>query len=95
MFIAAAKLILDYYGNTSLPSKRAEIRALLKDIQKTFNVSAVEVEDHDDFERCVLGLTLVASTEAGAKSALKRMLEHIDANSFARVVMEDSHVARF
>lgn len=92
MFIGAAQVILDFYGNVEIKTKRQNIAALLEDLHKKFNVSATEVADFDDTERCVLGVSLVAGTAAGAQAAIKKTLEYIDSNSFARVAMEDSDV---
>ncbi|MEW6057130.1 MAG: DUF503 family protein [Bdellovibrionota bacterium] len=92
MFVAAGKIILDFYGNQNIKAKRQNMAELLSDLHKQFNISAVEVEDFDDLERCVIGLALSAGTEQGARSALKKVLEHVDTNSFARVVVEDTEV---
>ncbi len=90
MIVASARVILDFYGNQNLKKKRDELEALFKETKRKFNISILEVEDFDDYERCVFGVALVACDEKGARSGLRKLLEHIDASSFARVVMEDS-----
>ena len=92
LYVAASKIILDYYGNQALASKRREIEGLLSDIRRHHNVSAVEVADFDDLERCVIGLSLSAGTEKTAREAMKKVLEYIDSHAFARVVLEDTDV---
>ena len=92
MWIAAGKVILDFYGNQNIKQKREQMGSLLNDIHKQFNVSATEVSDYDDLERCVIGLALSAGTEHGARSAMKKILEHIDCNAFARVAVEDTDI---
>lgn len=92
MFIAASKVILDFFGNQNLKKKRDELDALLKELRRKHNVSATEVEDFDDYERCIFGVSLVAGNEKTARSAMKKTLEYIDSNSFARVVMEDIEI---
>jgi uncharacterized protein YlxP (DUF503 family) len=92
MFVAAGKVILDFWGNQNIKEKRRQMEALLQELHKQFNISATEVADFDDTERCVIGLALAAGTEQGARSAMKRVLEHIDTTSFARVMVEDTDV---
>ncbi len=92
MWVAAGKVLLDYWGNTSIKDKREKLSALIDDVRKQFNVSALEVSDFDDLERCMIGLALTAGTEQGARLAMKKLLEYIDSNAFTRVVMEDTDV---
>jgi uncharacterized protein YlxP (DUF503 family) len=95
MYVSSAKIVLDFYGNHNTKKKRDELERLIKSLRQKFNVSALEVEDFDDPERCVLGLSLVAANAVTAKSAIKKIVEYIDANSFARVVMEDAETSKF
>lgn len=90
MWVAAGKVILDFWGNQSLKEKRHNMDELLADLRRDFNISAVEVSDFDDLEKCVIGLALAAGTEKSARAAMKKVLEHIDTTAFARVVVEDT-----
>jgi len=92
MFIAASKLVLDYYGNQNLKKKREEMTALFLDLKRRFNVSVLEVEDFDDYERCVFGISLVASDERAARAAAEKCIAYIDGIAFARVMMDDTDV---
>jgi uncharacterized protein len=90
MYVAAGKIILDFYGNQNIKEKRHQMSDLLGDLHKQFNISATEVADFDDLERCVIGLALSAGTEQGARTAMKKVLEYIDTSAFARVMVEDT-----
>ncbi|MGE4232694.1 MAG: DUF503 family protein [Bacteriovoracia bacterium] len=92
MYIASGKIILDFYNNDSIGKKKSNLTSLVKEVHQKFNVSAVEVADFDDPERCVIGISLVASTQRSAKAAIDKVLEHIDTHAFARVVVEDTDV---
>jgi uncharacterized protein YlxP (DUF503 family) len=92
MWVAAGKVILDFHGNLNLKDKRHQLAELVDDVHRKFNASAAEVADFDDLERCVIGLALAAGTEQGARSAMKKILEHIDTTSFARVMVEDTDI---
>lgn len=92
MWVSAGKVILDFYGNQNIKEKRHQMKDLLAELHKNYNVSATEVSDFDDTEKCVIGLALAAGTEQGARAAMKKLLEHIDTTAFARVVVEDTDV---
>ena len=66
--------------------------ALLADMHKKLNISATEVADFEDLERCVIGVSLVARNEQEARAAMKKVLEHVDSTAFARVMVEDTDV---
>lgn len=92
MWVAAGKIILDFHGNMNLKEKRHQMAELLRDVRREFNVSAAEVADFDDLERCVIGLALAAVSEQSARGAMKKVLERIDTSAFARVMVEDTDV---
>ena len=92
MWVAAGKIILDFYGNQNIKQKRHQMAVLLADLHKEFNVSATEVADFEDLERCVIGLAIAAGNEQTARSAMKKVLEHLDSTAFARVMVEDTDV---
>ncbi|MBS1984085.1 MAG: DUF503 family protein [Bdellovibrionales bacterium] len=90
MFVAAAKILIDFYGNYDLPLKRAEMKKLALEVKKNFNASVAEIQEKiDDPERCLLGVAMTASTHADARHAIDRARQHIDNIAFARVVSED------
>lgn len=90
MHVSAGKVILDFHGNINIKEKRKQMELLLKELHKGFNVSALEIDDFEDLERCVIGLALCAGTAKGAEAAMRKVLDHIDANAFARVAVEDT-----
>lgn len=92
MWVGAGKVILDFYGNQNIKEKRHQMEDLLDGLRRGFNISATEVADFDDLERCVIGLALSAGTEQGARAAMKKVLEHIDTTAFARVMVEDTDI---
>ena len=92
MWIAAGKVILDYFNNESEKKKRNLVDKLVKDVRRQFNASILEVADFDELEKCVLGVGLVAATEKTARSSMKKVLDYIDSHSEARVVTEDTDV---
>ncbi len=93
MFVAIAKLLLDFYGNTELPKKRHEMKQLCALVRRKHNTSAHEIlEKVDDPERCVLGLSLTASSRIDARTAIDQIILYVDSIAFARVVTQEVEV---
>lgn len=98
MWIGAARIVLDYFGNMSLAKKKSELEGLCAELRKKYNISALEVDDQDDTERCVLGFAVVIPANWKTKSAasfVEKILETIDSTAFARVTIEDWELIPF
>lgn len=93
MFVAAAKVVLDDYGNDDLNSKRTQMKQLAQQVHRKFNVGADEIfEEVDDPERCILGLCLAASSVKEAREKIDKILIHVDSIAFARVTLQDVEI---
>ena len=88
MIIAAAKVILDFWGNEEINDKRKLIATLADKLLHAHKVELTEVDEVHDLERCVLGLSFCARDMPSAKDRMKSLLLFIDQNSPARVVTE-------
>lgn len=92
MYVGVGRIVLDFYNNDSAPKKRKLLESLCKDLRKKFNLSALEVADFDDPERCVIGFAAVIPETWETKSAhdfTEKVARTIDETSFARVQVED------
>ncbi|MEK6705907.1 MAG: DUF503 family protein [Bdellovibrionota bacterium] len=92
MLIGSGRIVLDFYNNDSLALKRRELSSLCDELRRKFNVSALEVADFDDPEKCVLGFAAVIPESwktSSARSLLKKICDTIDQTAFARVTVED------
>jgi uncharacterized protein YlxP (DUF503 family) len=72
--------------------KHRQLEELCNDLRRKFNVSAPEVADFDDPERCVMGFAAVIPENWEFKSAqsfVQKICETIDTTAFARVMVED------
>jgi uncharacterized protein YlxP (DUF503 family) len=90
--IGVGRIVLDFYNNTSVGQKRRQLEELCSDLRKKFNVSALEVADFDDPERCVIGFAAVIPENwkrLSAQHLVEKICETIDQTSFARVTVED------
>lgn len=92
MLIGVGRIVLDYYNNDKASKKRKQLAELCDDLRKKFNVSAMEVADYDDPERCVIGFAAVIPEDwktSSAQSFLEKICKTIDQTAFARVTVED------
>lgn len=92
MLIGVGRIVLDFYNNEKASVKNRQLEELCTDIRKKFNVSALEIADFEDPERCVIGFAAVIPEnwkEQSARSLVEKICETIDQTAFARVVVED------
>ncbi len=92
MMVGTGRIVLDFYNNTEAPKKRRLLEELCADLRKKFNVSALEVADFDDPERCVIGFAGVIPENwrtPSAKAFVEKIAAEIDKTAFARVTVED------
>ncbi len=101
MLIGVGRIVLDFYNNEKASLKHQKLKELCADLRKKFNVSALEVADFADAERCVIGFAAVfpESSEQGqnekdALALVDRICREIDQTSFARVTVEDTDLLR-
>jgi len=90
--VGVARITMDFYGNDRSSKKHKLIEELCKDIRKKYNISALEVGEFDDPEKCVLGFAAIIpetwSTET-ASTFVQKICQTIDETAFARVTSED------
>lgn len=98
MLVGAARIVLDYYNNDNLALKRRQLTELCEDLRRKFNVSAMEVADFDEPERCVIAFSAVIPENwkySSARSFMEKVCETIDKKAFARVTVEDWDLMTF
>jgi uncharacterized protein YlxP (DUF503 family) len=92
MLVGVGRIVLDFYNNDNVALKRRQLEELCDALRKKFNVSALEVADFDDPERCVIGFACVIPENwktASASGFVEKIRQTIDKTSFARVTVED------
>lgn len=92
MWVGAGRIVLEFYNNDNLGLKKRQLESLFKDLRKKYNLSALEVADHDDLERCVFGFAAVLPetwTEISCRQWMQKVCSTIDEIAFARVSVED------
>lgn len=62
MHVGALRLDLHIPHSRSLKEKRAVVRPVLEGIRNRYACAAAEVDHHDQWQRCAIGVAAVAST---------------------------------
>jgi uncharacterized protein YlxP (DUF503 family) len=92
MRVGAGRIVLDFYNNTQVSLKRRQLKELCEDLRKKFNVSAMEIADFDDPERCVIGFSTIFPDDWNTRRSrglMEKICKRIDETAFARVMVED------
>ena len=71
----------------SLKQKRMELQSLLARIRNRFNVSACEAGEQDTHQILVIGVAALAANPAQADSILDHLLNFIESNSQAQLLL--------
>ena len=76
MQVGILELTLVIRGAHSLKEKRRALKALKDQIRNRWNVSVAEVEDHDNWQRTVIGIAWVGNDGQFLTSALSKIVDH-------------------
>jgi uncharacterized protein YlxP (DUF503 family) len=92
MVIGVLKLTLFIPENHSLKGKRSVLRKIKARVANTFNVSVAECDDHDLWQRTVLGVAQVGTDAAHIDGALRQVVRFIDDLHVAEVGAEEIEI---
>jgi uncharacterized protein YlxP (DUF503 family) len=76
--VGVLRLTLYLPENHSLKGKRSVLRTIKARIRNKFNVSIAETDDHDMWQRAVLGISQVGTDQAFVDAALREVVRSID-----------------
>ena len=85
MTVGVLRLTLFIPENHSLKGKRAVLRKIKARVGEKFNVSIAECDEHDLWQRAVLGISQVGSDEGFVDAALREVVRFIDAMQVAEL----------
>jgi uncharacterized protein YlxP (DUF503 family) len=71
--------------NHSLKGKRSVLRTIKARVQNKFNVSIAECDDHDLWQRAMLGVSQVGSDERHVDACLREVVHFIEGLEVAQV----------
>lgn len=75
-------------GAHSLKAKRTVVRSV-KDRLRRLNVSVAEVDHHDLWQRCHLGVAAVGPSQAAVKRSLEAVIEEIERHEPGLIIASD------
>ena len=78
MVVGVLRLELRLPENASLKGKRSVLRAIKARVQNKFNVSIAECDDHDAWQRAVLGVSQVGTERGHVDACLREVVRFID-----------------
>ena len=85
MVVGVLRLELRLPENASLKGKRSVLRALKARVQNKFNVSIAECDDHDVWQRAVLGVSQVGAERGHVDACLREVVRFIDGLQLAEL----------
>lgn len=77
MVVGVCTLEILLPGNRSLKGKRSVIKSLLARVRQEFNVSAAEIDSHDNWQLATLGLATISTSATYAHGLLERSVQWI------------------
>ena len=78
MVVGVLRLELRLSEAHSLKEKRSVVRSIKARVQQKFNVSIAECEDHDLWQRAVLGVSQVGADQQHVDRCLREVVSFID-----------------
>jgi uncharacterized protein len=60
-------------ASTSLKAKRGVVKSLVAALRNDLNVSVVELDHHNLWQRCSLGVAIAAGSEVGARKVAQQV----------------------
>ena len=64
-------------GNQDLKGKRQVARSLTSKVRSKFNVAIAEIEDHELWQRLILGISCVSNDSRHANEVLSKVVQYI------------------
>jgi len=90
MIVALARLTLHLPDNHSLKGKRKVIKGLIEKVRHRFEAAIAEVDDHDLWQKCQLGLALVSNDSQLLDARVNKIIQFIEDQHPVQVI--DSQV---
>jgi uncharacterized protein YlxP (DUF503 family) len=78
MVVGVLRLELRLPESHSLKEKRSKLRAIKARVQQKFNVSIAECDDHDIWQRAILGVSQVGPDQPHVDRCLREVVGFID-----------------
>lgn len=81
MWASAIRLELRVPGVQSLKAKRRVVRPHIERLRRMASLSVAEVDHHDLWQRCTIGVAVVAPDRAALESLVDRVRRYVDSQT--------------
>ena len=95
MVVGVLRLTLYLPENHSLKGKRQVLRAIKARVRDKFNVSIAESDHNDMWQRSELGICQVGNERAFVDSALREVVNFIEALALAQLGAEELEIINY
>ena len=85
MVVGVLRLELRLPETHSLKGKRSILRSIKARVQQKFNVSIAECEDHDVWQRAIMGVSQVGADQPHVDRCLREVVSFIDDLQLAEI----------
>ncbi|MFC1708531.1 DUF503 domain-containing protein [Candidatus Omnitrophota bacterium] len=80
MIIGIVKAPIFIPGSSSLKEKRMVLRSLKSKLRKNFNISIIELADHDKWQKSTLALAAIGKEKASLNSMISNVINYLEGN---------------
>ncbi|MBI5968748.1 MAG: DUF503 domain-containing protein [Deltaproteobacteria bacterium] len=95
MVIGVCQMEIFLHENFSLKGKRQVLRSIVQRARKRFNISISEVEDHDLWQKAVLGICAVGNDRQHINSLLDQVINFIENTQLTDVANSQIEIINF
>lgn len=69
------------YDANSLKEKRSVLKSIITRLKGHFNIAVSEIDEHDRWQKAVIGIVTIATTQKRAEQELQKAISMIDQDS--------------
>jgi len=95
MVIGVCQMEIFLHENFSLKGKRQVLRSIVQRARKRFNISISEVEEHDLWQKAVLGICAVGNDRQHINSLLDQVINFIENTQLTDVANSQIEIINF
>jgi uncharacterized protein YlxP (DUF503 family) len=88
MNVGVCKIRLRLPGNTSLKEKRRVLKSITTQLKNRFNISVAEVDDHNLWQKAVLGICFISNNSRYTTEGLSKVLNLVASSRFEIEVLD-------
>ncbi|MBL7197850.1 MAG: DUF503 domain-containing protein [Candidatus Omnitrophica bacterium] len=80
MIIGIVKLLIFISSSSSLKEKRMVLRSLKNKLRNNFNISIIEIDDYDKWQKSTLALATIGTEKSRVNSLISNIINYLENN---------------